>query len=289
MKPSNTLLVTGASGKLGRQTVEFLLKKHPEAKIIATTRKPETLKDLAARGVEVRAADFNQVESLAAAFKGADRLFLISTDAIGARVAQHANAINAAKAAGVKHILYTSYPNTDHSPALVAPDHDATEKLIQKSGLSYTILRNSLYADNLLQSLVPAIAHGNIIGSAGAGKIAYVTRQDCAEAAAEALASNSTESKTLDLTGPAGVDYSELANVVSEVTGKKIGYVDLSDADFQGALEKSGLPEMWAKVCVSFDQSAKQGDVATPSNTFFSLVGRAPQDVKSFLAQNLKN
>lgn len=285
MNNSETLLVTGASGHLGKLVLDTLLKG-PKRKIIATTRNPERLAEYAGRGVIVRAADFNNAPSLDEAFKEADRLLLISTDAIGSRISQHKNAIEAAKRAGIKHIIYTSYPNPEKAPAAVAPEHHETEKMIQQSGLGYTFLRNNLYTDNLLSAISTALAMGAFAGTAGKGKTAYVTREDCAYAAAGALASSNTQNVVVDVTGPRAIDYNELASIVSEIAGKPLPYVDMSEADFKQTLMKSGLPEAWADVFVSFDVTARQGYASAVTSAVRELSGRAPKDIKEFLQEN---
>lgn len=279
------LLVTGASGHLGRLVLNALLREKA-TNIIATSRNVEKLSAYAKKGVEIRPADFSDYKSLVTAFRGADRLLLISTDAIGARIEQHKNAINAAKEAGVKHIIYTSWPKAETSKALVSEDHLQTEKLIKESGLTYTILRNFNYAENIFHSIPTAIQMGTLYGTAGSGKVAYVTREDCANAAAGALLSEKHQNKILDVTGPRAYDYKELVSIVSEVTGKKLNYVDLPEADFKTALLKSGLPEIWADVFVTFDIAFRNGDTETPSNAVLELSGIAPKDFKQFLLEN---
>lgn len=283
MKTKETVLVTGASGHLGKRVVELLLDADPGRKVIATTRAPEKLADLIRRGVEVRSADFDEPVSLARAFHGADRLLLISTDRIGSRVAQHENAIGAAVEAGVGHVVYTSVPDPERNPASVSPDHLATERAIRASGIGYTFLRNNLYADLLLSSLSNAIAMGSFFGAAGDGKVAYVSREDCARAAAAALASSETESRALNVTGPRAVTYAELAQLAGEIAGQSIPYVDMTSGELKTALMKSGLPDEWASVYASFDEAARGGFLGEVSDTVLRLTGRAPQDVRDFL------
>lgn len=279
------LLVTGASGQLGRLVLKALLR-NKASNIIATSRNIEKLSDFAKEGIEVRPADFNDQKSLVTAFRGADRMLLISTDAIGARIEQHKNAINAAKEAGVKHIIYTSWPKAETSKALVSEDHLQTEKLIKESGLTYTILRNFNYAENIFHSIPTAIQMGVLYGTAGEGKVAYVTREDCANAAAGAMLSDKHQNRILDITGPRAYSYNELVGIISEVTGKKLKYVDLSEAEFKNALLKSGMPEIWADVFVTFDIAFKNGDTEKPSNAVFELSGIAPKDFKDFIFEN---
>lgn len=282
---NETLLVTGASGHLGKLVLNALLKG-PKRNIIATSRHVEKLSEYKDKGLTLRNADFANPESLLAAFQGANRLLLISTDAIGSRVDQHKNAIDAAVKAGVKHILYTSLPQPDKSPGIIAFEHNETEKLIRASGLQYTILRNNLYADNFLQSAPTAIAMGALIGTSGSGTTAYVTRQDCADTAAGALASAETENSVIDVTGPESVGYAKVAAVLSEISNKKIPYVDMTEADFKTALMKSGLPETWADVYVAFDLSSRQGALAATTNAVEKYAGHKPQSLQVFLQEN---
>ncbi len=284
---SPKLLITGASGQLGQMVVNHLVK-NGNKNLIATTRHKEKLQSFIDQGVDVREADFNNPENLTKAFAGAERLLLISTDAIGARIEQHKNAIKAAKAAGVKHIIYTSWPKADTSVALVSADHIATENLIKESGLSYTILRNSLYAENLLGSLSNAYQMGTFYGATGGAKAAYVSKKDCAEAAAGALVHQDYSNKILDLTGPQAYSYEEIVKMASEATGKNIPYVELSEADLKKGLTQSGLPELWADLFVSFDTAIKNGDIAKVSDAALILTGKVPQNLKDFIFENKK-
>jgi NAD(P)H dehydrogenase (quinone) len=281
---NETLLVTGASGHLGQLVLNTLIKG-PKRNIIATSRNSAKLANYKDK-VTPRDADFSKPESLLAAFQGADRLLLISTDAIGSRVEQHKNAIAAAVKAGVNHIIYTSVPQPDKSPGIIALEHDETEKLIRASGLTYTILRNSLYADNLLQSAPTAIAMGALIGTTGPGKTAYVTRQDCAETAAGALASSETVNSVIDVTGPEAVSNENVAQILSELSNRKVPYLDMNETEFKSALIKSGLPETWADVYVAFDLSARQGAFNSTTNAVEKYAGHKPQSLQTFLQEN---
>ncbi len=285
MSHSSTLLVTGASGHLGKRVLEVLLARGvPASSIIATTRDISKLKDFASRGVALRAVDFNDKAATVKGFAGADRLLLISTDTIGGRVAQHKNAIEAAKQAGVKHIIYTSFVNPDRSLALVGPEHVETEKLILDSGLSYTILRNNYYADNLLWTLPQTVKSGTLIGAQGLGRISYVTREDCARAAAAALSSDDASNSVLDITGPKAVSYEELAKIVTRITGKPIKVLDMPASDFKGALVAAGQPEAYANLFLSFDLAAKQGTMATVTSAVRDLAGSEPTTLENFLS-----
>src|SRR5271170_4728369 len=226
MTSERTLFVTGASGHLGRRVVELLLEK-AAGKIVAGTRKPEKLADLAARGVEVRQADFDDPKGLETALAGADRVLIISTDAIdrpGRRLAQHKTAVAASAKAGVKHAVYSSMPNPETSPVVFAPDHLGTEQALKASGVSHTILRMCWYTDYLIPAVAPAVASGKLISATGQGGAPYVTREDCAQAAAAALASTETSSKTWNITGPDLMTYAELAKLASELTGRPVSF-----------------------------------------------------------------
>lgn len=283
----SALLVTGASGHLGRRVLELLLDRKA-GPLIATTRNPDSLKELAARGVEVRRADFDNEADLARAFRGAGRVLLISTDALdrpGRRVAQHRAAIRALEAAGVKHVVYTSLPNPyPGSPVAIADDHRETEAALAASRLDFTILRNNLYTELLLQSLKSAIASGQFVTARGTGATAYVTREDCARAAAAALAEPSTGRRTLDVTGPAALTGDELVAIASELAGRKIVHVPVPpDALIQGMVEH-GLPRPVAELFASFDVGIQKGDLSGITDTVQRLTGRAPQSVRDFLS-----
>lgn len=283
-----TVLVTGASGQLGRLAVEWLLN-HYDGPIIAVSRNLEKLSDLASRGVTVREADFDKPETLADAFAGANRLLLVSTDALavpGQRVKQHTDAVQAAVKSGVQHIVYTSIQNPEGSACLIAPDHYATEEAIKESGLSYTILRNNLYADNLLPSLPQAVATGQLANASGNGKTAYVTRQDCANTAAAALASSNTDKRTLNVTGSEALSGNDIARIVGEITGKSIQYVPLPTDTMVGIFESFGLPNGLAQAYVSFDTASAKGEYAQTATSVQDLTGNAPTSVKQFLTAN---
>ncbi|ESX90471.1 SDR family oxidoreductase [Mesorhizobium sp. LNJC405B00] len=287
-----TLLVTGASGQLGRGVINHLLDtlKVPANRIIATTRTPANLADLAARGVVVRAADFNDPQSLAEAFAGADRALVISTNELevqGKRREQQLAAVTAAKQAGVGHLLYTSMPNPEPgSPVVFAPDHYDTEQAIKASGIPYTIFRNGWYNENLFMALPQVLASGQWYTSAGDGAISYGTRDDFAAAIAAGLASDSSESATYTLTGPGAYTAAEVAALVTEVTSKPIQVIQLSDEALTEGMKSAGLPEPFAKVLVSFDAAARAGDLGMVTDAVEKLSGRKSVPLKQFLETN---
>src|SRR5690606_10469839 len=285
----STLLVTGASGHLGRRVVELLLEAQA-GNIIATTRTPDKLAEFSQRGVTVRHADFDDPASLAEAFKGADRLLLISTDAVGVpgkRLNQHRNAIKAAEEAGVKHIVYTSLINPGpDSPVLLAPDHHGTETALEESKLGWTVLRENIYTDVLLGGLIQAVQLGGLYNAAANGKAAYITREDCARAAAAALTSSFEGRRTLDITGPEALSQTELAALASQISGKEIPYVPLELEALIQNMVNAGLPRPVAEIYASFDTAIAQGRFSAVTNAVEELTGRKPISISEFLEAN---
>jgi NAD(P)H dehydrogenase (quinone) len=292
MANNGPLLVTGASGHLGRRVVELLLSdpKTKGRKLIAVTRSPGKLAELAARGVEVRAGDFDQPAALPAAFAGIERALIISTDALdrpGRRLEQHLAAVSAARAAGVKHVVYTSLTNPDPaSPITIAPDHWSTESAIRESGLGFTVLRNNMYTDYLLMGLPHAVAAGKLVNAYGSGAVSYVTREDCAQAAAAALSRAFEGTAVLDITGPAAITQAELAGIVSEITGKRVEYAAVSVEAATQNLQGAGMPLPIAQLLVSFEVAGLRGQLAVTSSAVRELTGSAPQGVREFLTAN---
>jgi NAD(P)H dehydrogenase (quinone) len=281
-----TLFVTGASGHLGRRVVELLLEQGA-GQIVAGTRKPEKLADLAARGLVVRHADFEDPQGLQEALAGVDRVLIISTDAIdrpGRRLAQHKAAVTAAASAGVKHAVYTSMPNPETSPVVFAPDHLGTEQALKASGVSHTILRMCWYADFLIPTLAPAVASGKLIAATGQGSAPYVTREDCAQAAAAALASSDSSNKTWNITGPDLVTYVELAKLASELNGRPVTFEAVTPEERVAQLIGAGTPEFIAKLLVSSQMAIAQGKMGTPTTAVMELTGREPMSVREFLS-----
>jgi NAD(P)H dehydrogenase (quinone) len=233
--------------------------------------------------------DFEDAASLPSAFAGVDRLLLISTDAVdrpGRRIAQHRTAVEHAKKANVRHVVYTSMPNPEGSLVLFAPDHLGTEQALTASGLGWTILRNSWYQENLLMSIPTWLATGKWFTSAGNGKQAHVSREDCARAAAAALASENTANARYDITGPEKRTVTEIAALVSEIYGKPIEVVPVGDEQLAQGIQAAGLPPPVAALLVSFDANTRAGKFDVLSNAVEQLTGKPPQKLRDFLAAN---
>lgn len=286
-KHQPTLLVTGASGHLGRYVVELLIEAQAGT-IIAATRTPEKLADLSARGVIVRQADFDNPSSLAAAFVGVDRLLLVSTDAVGTpgqRLKQHRAAVKAAEEAGVSHVVYTSLMNPGpDSPVLLAPDHHGTETALADSKMEWTVLRENLYSENLISALGQAVQMKNLFSAAADGKAAYITREDCARSAAAALVSTFTGRWTLDITGPEALSQADLAAIATRITGQQVTYIPLKLEVLIQNMVAAGLPRPLAEAYASFDTAIAQGKLGTVSSAVEDLTGRKPTSVADFLS-----
>src|SRR5882672_412852 len=284
---AQTLFVSGAAGHLGQRVLTHLVDRHQvsPAAIVAGTRNPGKLDPWVAKGVTVRNADFEDP----AALNGVDRMLLISTDAIdrpGRRLAQHKAAIEAAKHAGVRQVIYTSMPNPERSPVTFASDHLGTERALEASGLGWTILRMSWYMDGLLGALPPIFASGQWITAAGDGKLSHVTREDCARAAAAALASEKAGNARYDITGPEKYTTAELAAKASRIAGKPIEVVQVSSEELAKGKRAAGLPEFVVALIASIDAHARTGCADVLSDAVLTLTGKAPRSVSDFLAAN---
>lgn len=266
-----TIAVTGATGQLGRLVVKSLKTRVPAGEILALVRSPEKAADL---GVAVRAADYTKPETLPAALQGVETLLLISADEIGKRIAQHQNVIDAAKAAGVKRIVYTSVLHADKSLLDLAPEHAATEVALKASGLDFTILRNGWYTENYTASIGGALAGGAFIGSAGQGRISSASRADFAEAAAVVLSSPDHVGKTYELSGDQVWTLDDLAAEISRQTGREIPYRNLPVAEYAAALTGFGLPNGLAQAIAGWDFAASQGALYDESTDLVRLIGR---------------
>ncbi|MCW9590255.1 SDR family oxidoreductase [Klebsiella oxytoca] len=268
------IAITGATGQLGQHVLENLLKTVPAGQVVAIVRNPAKAESLSQRGIGVRQADYSDEAALTAALQGVDKLLLISSSEVGQRAVQHRNVINAAKAAGVKFIAYTSLLHADTSPLGLADEHIATEQMLADSGIAYALLRNGWYTENYLASAPPAIEHGVFIGAAGNGKIASATRADYAAAAARVIAEEGHAGKVYELAGDEAWTLSELAAELSKQSGKNVVYQNLSEADFAAALKGVGLPAGLADMLADSDTGASKGGLFDDSRTLSALIGR---------------
>lgn len=285
------LLVSGGTGHLGQRAIAHLLdsQKISPNRLIVGTRNPDKLAGLAAKGVSVRGLDFEDASSLAQALAGAERMLLISTDAIdrpGRRLAQHRAAVEAAGNAGIRHIVYTSMPYPNESLVTFAPDHRGTEEALASSGLAWTILRMNWYMEGLLQSLPAAIKAGQWLTAAGDGRAGYVAREDCARAAAAALASPPSGNQCLDITGLKAFSAADVARIAGGLVHKPIAVVRQTDDERRRALGAAGLPEAIVALIVSIEASIRAGKLDAASNTVRKLTGKSPQTLESFLGEH---
>jgi NAD(P)H dehydrogenase (quinone) len=276
-------LVTGASGQLGQRVIHHLLETSgvkPDD-IIAASRQPEKLAAFAEKGVQVRQIDFEDAQSMEAAFAEAANILIISTDSLdrpGHRLVQHRAAIAAAEKAGVKHLLYTSMPEPVNSPLLFAPDHEGTEAAIKASAIpAWTILRNNWYFENVMMSAGPALASGHWYSAAGDGKIAHISRDDLARAAAAALVAAGSEKKVYTLTGAFSYSHRDIAALLAKAAGKEITVVDVPLEGLVQGMVGAGLPEPVARVFASIDTMIAHGGLANITGDFKALTGADPQ------------
>ncbi|GAL56882.1 NAD(P)H--quinone oxidoreductase QorB [Pseudescherichia vulneris NBRC 102420] len=268
------IAMTGATGHLGQLTLTELLKTVPANQLVAIVRNPAKAEALAQQGVIVRQAEYGDQAALTAALEGVDKLLLISSSEVGQRAVQHRNVIDAAKAAGVKFIAYTSLLHADRSPLGLHVEHVETEQYLAASGIPYALLRNGWYSENYLASAPAALEHGVFIGSAGEGKIASATRGDYAAAAAKVMSSEGHAGKVYELAGDEAWSLSELAAALSKQSGKPVVYQNLSEADFAAALKDAGLPEAFANLLADSDAGAAKGGLFDDSRTLSTLIGR---------------
>jgi len=270
-----TIVITGATGQLGRLVVEALLDHGvPAAGIVAAGRNLAKLADLAERGVQVRPIDYNDPASLRQAFAGAEKVLLISGSEAGQRIAQHQNAIDAAKEAGVELIAYTSIANAGDTRMQLAAEHQATEKALHESGLPFTLLRNSWYLENYTEQLGTYLQHGAVLGSAGEGRVSAATRADYARAAAAVLLKENQAGQVYELGGDEPFTLAELAEELSAATGRAVEYQDLPVEQYTAVLTQVGLPEPVAAILADSDLGIARGELLVTSGDLSALIGR---------------
>lgn len=282
------LVITGGSGQLARRAAELVLAKTSPENLILTTRAPDALRSFAELGVVVRHADFAVPRTLRAAFEGGERLLLVSATDLGQRTAQHQAAIDAAKAAGVRHVIYTSGLKPEPpNPAVVASSHYATEQALARSGLEWTVLRNSLYADYQVPEATQAIASGALVHNRGGGKVAYVARDDCAAAAAAVLAAVGHAGICYDITGPTACSAAELAALYGELGESAVVERRVSDAELVeamvGGTGHDDHRRFGAELVASFGRSIREGYMSACTDHVARLVGRQPRSLRQVL------
>lgn len=270
-----SIVVTGATGHLGRLVVTHLLADGvPADQIVAAGRRTESLVDLAARGVRVATLDYGQPDTIAAALEGAETVLLVSGSEVGRRVEQHRAVIEAAKAAGVGRLVYTSAPKADTSPLVLAPEHKATEEILRASGLTFTILRNGWYTENYLGDVQQARETGEIVGSFGDGRVASAPRDDFAAAAAVVLRTEGHDAAVYELSGDEAWGFDELAAAASEVLGRPVVYRAVSPEQRAADLAAAGLDEGTVGFVVALEGNTRDGLLAETSGDLSRLIDR---------------
>ncbi|MEU4262448.1 SDR family oxidoreductase [Streptomyces argenteolus] len=269
-----SIVVTGATGELGRLVVEQLLATVPADRIAAVVRDREKAAGLAARGVEIRVADYDRPQTLAEAFRAGDRVLLISGSEVGRRVPQHSAVIDAARAAGVAQLAYTGVLGGPDADFQLAAEHRVTEQLILDSGLPYTFLRNGWYTENYTANLAPVLEHGTVVANAGDGRVASATRADYAAATAAVLTGEGHLGAAYELSGDVAWSLAEYAAAVSAATGREITYTDVPAAAHQEILVGAGVPEGFAAILVDVDEAIRRGLLAGTSGDLARLAGR---------------
>ena len=264
------VLVTGASGQLGRLVMDQLLATVPAGQVAATVRTHEAAAALAARGVQARIADYDQPDSLDAALAGIGRVLLISSSDLGRRLAQHRNVIEAARRAGVGLLAYTSVLHADTSPLGLAGEHRDTEALLQDSGVPFVLLRNGWYTENYMASVPAALAHDAVLGAAGEGRISSAAR---AAAVAVLTSAQDMAGRTFELAGDEAYSLPELAAEIARQSGRSVGYTNMPEADYRAALVGAGLPEGLASLLADSDTGASKGALFDDSRQLGTLIG----------------
>jgi NAD(P)H dehydrogenase (quinone) len=283
-----TTVVTGATGHLGRLAIESLLAKGVDpSEIVAGGRHLDKLADFAALGVSVVPLDYTKPETMDAAFAGAEQVLMISASEPGQRFAQHTAVVDAAKKAGITHLVYTSILHADTTEHVLAPDHKATEEVIAESGIPATILRNGWYTENYTTSAGQAAQTGEIVGSVGNGRIASANRRDYAEAAAVVLTDPSTRGKVYELSGDVAWTHDDLAAAVSEITGSPVTYRDVTPEEHGEILSGFGLEPGTVAFIVALDQNVKAGLLDSTTGELAALIGHPTTPLAEGLREDL--
>ena len=288
------IMVTGATGKLGNQVLQLLVKKARAESLSAIARDTSKLETFKKQGVNVIQADYDEIESLIKAFKTIDTLYFVSASDIAKRQKQHENVVQAAKEAGVKHVVYTSFQRkneTESSPIVaIAAAHLLTEKLLKESGMTYTILKHALYSDVIPMFLgEDVLEKGIIYQSAGDGKVSFTSRSDMAEAAVIVLTEKGHENKTYEISDDKSYSYSDVAEILSNISKKQIAYVSPTTEEFQKALSSAGAPNEIIGMLAMLNEGIKQGEFDIPDTNLEKLLGRKPENLSEFLKKVYSN
>ena len=282
------ILITGATGHLGKATIDFLLKKGISANNIAALVRDEAkAADLKALGITLRKGDYHDYASLETAFQGIDKLLLISSSDMNDRTTQQLNVVKAAKATGVKHILYTSFQHQNgvvSSIPFIAQPHLDTEKAVKESGLAFTILKNTLYIDILPMFFGEKVLETGIFLPAGNGKVAYATRSEMAEAIAQILATDEHENKIYELTGNTAYNLHDMAAILSELSGKTVIYKDAPAEVYTDVMTKAGVPADAIGFLAAFSGAIKNNEFDLADDTLEKLIGRATMAPKEYFS-----
>lgn len=282
------IVITGATGQLGRLILSGLLAKTDAANLVAAVRNVDKAADLAALGVQVRRADYDDPATLDAAFAGADKILLISSSEVGQRERQHQNVIDAARRAGAGLLVYTSLLHADASPLGLATEHRATEAAIRASGLPYSILRNGWYLENYTANLGPVLQHGAVLGSGGEGRYAAAGRADYADAAVAVLTAATAPEPVYELAGAPAFTLTDLAAEVARQSGQTIVYQDLPPQDYKQVLIGAGLPEGFAELLADSDAGAARGGLDGDGAALAALIGRPSLSLAQAVKAGLK-
>jgi NAD(P)H dehydrogenase (quinone) len=271
-----TIVITGATGKLGRHVLQALLERNvPAEQIVAAGRSIEKLEDFAAQGVRVTAMDYDDPASVAAALTGASKVLLIASSEVGKdRAGQHRTVIEAAKAEGVELLAYTSNANADTNATILGQDHKSTEAILNEAGVPYALLRNGYYFENWTDQIQGTLAQGALVGSGGEGLVNAATRADLAAAAAVVLLSDNQAGKVYELGGDVAFTLADFAAEITDVTGTTVVYKDLPAEQYVGLLTSFGMPEAFAGILADSDQGLARGDLLVQGNDLSTLIGR---------------
>ena len=282
------ILITGANGHLGSQTIDFVLEKNPDADVAGLVRSEEKGTELKEKGVELRIGDYTDYPSIEKAVEGIDTLLLISSSTLKGRTDQHNNVIQAAKEAGVEHLFYTSIVEADKELSPLSPDHAATEKLIKNSGISYTIYRNAFYMEFLPLFLGDALETGHWAFPSDGNAINLALRSEIAEALANGLTNADQHKNTIyEITSAQACTLEEIAEMLSEASGKEISYSDISVSEFEQALTEAGLPEEQIAMSVMTATTFVKGALDFTYDDMQKLLGRKPTGLNRFIKQFL--